>query len=101
VDGPGTQAELASLMGKAPGVIVAAIDQAEAKGLVERKRDPADRRRSRVTPTRKGLNALAKADKLADELVRQALGGLDRPGLDALGGLLRQGLGLDAPTPEA
>ncbi len=96
VDGPGTQAELANLMGKAPGVIVAAVDQAEAKGLVERKRDPADRRRSRVTPTRQGLSALTKADKLADALVAQALSGLDDSGLEALRGLLRRGLALEA-----
>ena len=95
VDGPGTQAELAGLMGKAPGVIVAAVDQAEAKGFVERKRDPADRRRSRVTPTRTGLNALTRADKVADELVSQALAGLPAPELRSLHALLRRGLALE------
>ncbi len=57
-DGPGSQLELAKLLGKAPALIVAAIDQLEAQGFVERTRDPADRRRSRVMLTKAGERAL-------------------------------------------
>src|SRR3954463_13249319 len=65
-DGPGSQQELARLLGKAPAIVVAAVDALEGRGLVERTRDPADRRRSRVTLTEKGAEVLATADELAD-----------------------------------
>ena len=94
VDGPGTQGEIARLLNKAPGVIVAAVDQLESKGWVERQRDPADRRRSRVTPTREGLAVLARADAAATQLVSEVLGGLDKAELTQLQGLLTRGLGL-------
>jgi DNA-binding MarR family transcriptional regulator len=92
VDGPGTQNDIAKLMNKAPGVIVAVVDQLESKGFVSRQRDPADRRRSRVTPTPKGLKALAKADKLGEDLVADMLGGLTAAELGSLHDLLKRGL---------
>jgi DNA-binding MarR family transcriptional regulator len=97
VDGPGTQHEIARLLGKAPGVVVAVVDQLESRGWVERQRDPADRRRSRVTPTPAGRRALEQADGLGEELVSEALGGLNASERDSLLGLLRKGLALDAP----
>lgn len=100
VDGPGTQHEIARLMNKAPGVIVAAVDQLEAKGFVERQRDPADRRRSRVTPTASGHRALAQADLVGDKVVAEALAGLGPAEIDALHALLRRGLGLSASDDE-
>src|SRR4051812_15843749 len=63
-DGPGSQQELARLLGKAPAIVVAAIDDLEERGLVTRTRDPADRRRTRVTVTKAGVRTLAKADRL-------------------------------------
>src|SRR3569833_3338619 len=70
-DAPDTQHELARLLGKAPGIAVIAVDRLEAAGLVERRRDPADRRRSRVEATPAGRKALRKADQLsADGLGR-------------------------------
>src|SRR4051812_39482862 len=63
-DGPGSQQELARLLGKAPAIVVAAVDDLEARGLVQRTRDPADRRRTRVTVTKAGVRTLAKADRL-------------------------------------
>src|SRR4051794_7598976 len=57
-DAPDSQHELAGLMGKAPGLIVAAIDSLEDRGLVERVRDREDRRRSRVELTKAGQKAL-------------------------------------------
>ena len=94
VDNPGTQGEIARLLNKAPGVIVAAVDQLESKGWVERQRDPADRRRSRVTPTRAGLAVLARADAAADQLVREVLAGLGESDVGRLQTLLTRGLGL-------
>lgn len=94
VDGPGSQHEIAKLMNKAPGVIVAAVDQLEAKGYVERQRDPADRRRSRVTPTAAGIDALTRADGVGVQLVAEALPGLDAAEVATLQALLQRGLGL-------
>ena len=92
-DGPGSQYELAQMLGKAPGVVVAAIDQLERAGLVERNRDPADRRRSVVTLTVAGRKALARADKLADEAAGELLPGLGDQELGQLKDLLMKGLG--------
>ena len=94
VDGPGSQGEIAALMNKAPGVIVAAVDQLEAKGLVERQRDPADRRRTRVTPTVAGAEALARADALGEQLIAEALPGLSAEEIATAHRLLRRGLGI-------
>lgn len=105
VDGPGTQNDIARLMNRAPTVVVAAVDKLERKGLVERKRDPADRRRSRVTPTRAGLAALSDADAIGRRLVAAALDDLTADEIALLHGLLRRGLRLeslsDAPEREA
>ncbi len=98
VDGPGSQHEIARLIGKAPGIVVALVDQLERTGLVERNRDPEDRRRSRVTLTGAGRAALARADELADASVGQILGGLDTAALAQLRTLLERGLGLTAAT---
>jgi MarR family transcriptional regulator, lower aerobic nicotinate degradation pathway regulator len=99
VDGPGTQHELARLLGKAPGVIVTDIDQLESSGFVQRNRDPEDRRRSRVTLTPAGERALARADELADTTIAELLGGLDRSELTQLRDLLTRGLALTDSQP--
>jgi DNA-binding MarR family transcriptional regulator len=96
-DEPGSQHELAELMGKAPGIIVAAIDGLEQRELVARVRDPSDRRRSRVTLTPAGKRALARADALAEKAVEEMFGGLDERQRDQLGELLETGLQLRAP----
>jgi MarR family transcriptional regulator, lower aerobic nicotinate degradation pathway regulator len=91
-DGPGSQFELAKMLGKAPGVIVTAIDQLEEAGLVERNRDPADRRRSVVTLTPAGHEALARADELANTTLVELLGGLGADELTELKRLVAKGL---------
>ena len=91
-DDPNSQYELAQMLGKAPGVVVAAIDQLEQAGLVRRNRDPADRRRSVVTLTAAGHEALARADQIADEVVAELLAGLDDDELHQLKSLLAKGL---------
>ncbi len=55
-------------------------------------RDPADRRRSRVTTTAAGAKALAKADALADEAFDALFGDLSRAELRQLRGLFARGL---------
>jgi MarR family transcriptional regulator, lower aerobic nicotinate degradation pathway regulator len=93
-DVPGTQQEIADLLGKVPGAIVALIDDLEERALVTRERDPADRRRSRVVPTRKGRAALAKADRLAEDALAQVLPGLSPKELEAFSETLAKGLKL-------
>jgi DNA-binding MarR family transcriptional regulator len=97
-DGPGSQQDLATLLGRAPGVIVAKVDALEANGLVVRTRDTHDRRRSRVTLTPAGAKALAKADKIAEATVQEVLGGLDAPQRRQLDELIALGVGLRDPT---
>ncbi|MGB0093395.1 MAG: MarR family winged helix-turn-helix transcriptional regulator [Solirubrobacteraceae bacterium] len=94
-DGPGSQLELATLLGKAPGVIVGVVDALQERGLVMRARDPDDRRRSRVTLTEAGSSALARADELAAATLGDVLGGLSAGQLQQLDELLARGLGLD------
>jgi len=92
VDGPGSQHELAKLLGTAPGVLVADIDQLEGKGFVERNRDPEDRRRSRVTLLPAGQQALAQADQVSAEIVAGMLSGLSPAEIEQLTALLNRGL---------
>jgi DNA-binding MarR family transcriptional regulator len=91
-DSPSSQLELAKLLGKAPALVVASVDDLEARGLVERTRDPADRRRSRVTLTKAGEKTLAACDTLADEAVGELLPGLDADEIVQLRSLLSKGL---------
>ena len=91
-DGPGSQQELARLLGKAPAIVVAAVDDLEGRGLVTRSRDPADRRRSRVTVTADGSKALSHADQLAEAAVAELFNGLDADDLRRLQDLLARGL---------
>jgi DNA-binding MarR family transcriptional regulator len=100
-DGPGSQLELARLLGKAPALVVAAIDDLEGRGFVERTRDPADRRRSRVMLTKAGERTLDTADKLADEAAAALLSGLDAGELAQLHDLLLRGLGVSDRTGSA
>ena len=93
-DGPGSQQELAELLGKAPGLMVAAIDDLEERGLVARDRDPADRRRSRVTLTRSGEKALRAADRFADQVFAELFPGLDKDERAEFARLLERGVTL-------
>jgi DNA-binding MarR family transcriptional regulator len=70
----GSQAELATLCGLLPAQIVPALDALQEQGLVERRRDERDRRRSIVRITDDGRALLARADEAAEELERELLG---------------------------
>jgi DNA-binding MarR family transcriptional regulator len=96
-DAPGSQQEIAKLHNTAPALVVSSIDDLEGKGLVERTRDPADRRRSRVTLTKKGEKTLAAADRFADATVAGLLTGLDGAELQQLHDLLAKGLRFGLP----
>jgi DNA-binding MarR family transcriptional regulator len=68
-DAPPSQQELAGLCGLLPAQIVPVIDELERRRFVARQRSEADRRRSVVTLTETGTNALQQADALGDRLV--------------------------------
>jgi MarR family transcriptional regulator for hemolysin len=91
-DGPGSQAELARLLGKVPAMVVSAVDALEQRGFVARERDPSDRRRTRVVLTAAGRRALAHGNEIADETVAANLPGLSPAELRQLHELLERGL---------
>jgi DNA-binding MarR family transcriptional regulator len=76
-DAPESQLELAQLCGLLPAQVVPVLDEMERRGLVERKRSEADRRRSVVRPTAKGRTLLAEADGLGASIMDVLFGHLD------------------------
>src|SRR3954452_20988559 len=68
-DEPPSQLELAGLCGLLPAQVVPVVDKLEERGLVERTRSEADRRRYVVSLTDAGREALAQADALGRSLV--------------------------------
>lgn len=59
-EGP-SQQQLGEALGLDPSGLIAAIDELEAGGLLERRRDPSDRRRYALFLTRPGQAKLAEA----------------------------------------
>jgi DNA-binding MarR family transcriptional regulator len=95
-----TQDDVARLMLVSPSMVVRLADHLEDRGLIDRRRDPANRRRHVLTVTRRGRTVLEKtADyaatldaALVDQLGTRLHGQLDR----ALTGLMAGQRGLGA-----
>jgi DNA-binding MarR family transcriptional regulator len=71
------QHRLGEIVGMDPSSMVAAIDDLEAQGLVERRRDPNDRRAYALYLTETGTETLARGRKIAREAHQDLLAPLD------------------------
>jgi DNA-binding MarR family transcriptional regulator len=82
-----TQVDLSETFGVLPSRMVALLDGLEADGLIERKRDPSDRRRMRVQLSAKGgkaAEAIAEMTAVMDEGLFRSLSAKERTALRAL-----------------
>jgi DNA-binding MarR family transcriptional regulator len=99
-DGGLPQSELCTSMHLDPNNCVLMLNDLEAAGHVERRRDPADRRRHIVEITQEGRKALAAADRAVESLEEDVLGALSPEEREALRGLLARAVaGEPVPTP--
>ena len=79
-----SQQELGGRMGLDPSGLVGAIDQLERQGLVERRRDEADRRRYVLRLTDEGTATLRRGRRVVSESARELLRSLDDAEVDTL-----------------
>jgi len=92
-----TQGAIADALAYDRGQLVGLLDELEERGLVERQRDPADRRRQSVRITPVGKRALEKLRALARRLEDDFLAGLDESERAMLHDVLRHLAGQHLP----
>jgi DNA-binding MarR family transcriptional regulator len=92
-----TQGQIADALDYDRGQLVGLLDELEDRGLIERKRDPSDRRRQSVRITDEGRRALTRLRELALKLENDFLTGLDESQRATLYGLLRELAGRHLP----
>lgn len=71
-----SQQELSRRLGIDPNVMVGVVDELERLGLVERVRNPQDRRRYIVTPTLRALEVLARAQVAVERTEQEFFAGV-------------------------
>jgi MarR family transcriptional regulator, temperature-dependent positive regulator of motility len=94
-DAPVSQSELCVAMHLDPNNCVLLLNHLEASGYVERRRDPADRRRHIVAITPAGRKAMARAERAIESLEEECLAGLTPEERQTLRGLLARALAGD------
>jgi DNA-binding MarR family transcriptional regulator len=75
-EGRMTQSSLCSAMNVDANYMVLMLNDLESSGYVERRRDPADRRRHIVELTSAGHEAIARAERAMDDMEDDVLGSL-------------------------
>jgi len=93
-----TQGAIADALGYDRGQLVGILDELEDRGLVERRRDPEDRRRHIVRLTPDGKQALKTVRKLSQRLEEDLLGTLSAREREALHALLAKLASEHLPT---
>ncbi|GAA5079794.1 DNA-binding MarR family transcriptional regulator [Thermocatellispora tengchongensis] len=90
IKGAESQLEVAAVMRVAPSLVVLLADQLEARGAIERVRDPSDRRRQRLHLTEEGVRLLDAATAAAAALDEELTAPLDAADRAALARILER-----------
>lgn len=85
---PFTQAALAERLGVLPSQLVALLDELEARGLMQRVRNPADRRSNLLEVTAAGRALMHEVTRLTERMEAELLEPLAPAERAALSGLL-------------
>ena len=78
------QVEIADILDVEPITLCRIVDRLEEAGLVERQRDPSDRRAWRLEVTPQAAPLIAQLRSLADELMAEAFAGLSEAELELM-----------------
>jgi DNA-binding MarR family transcriptional regulator len=97
-DGALPQQDLCASMQMDANNTVLLLNDLESKGYVERRRDPADRRRHIVAITDSGHEALARAERAMGSLEAEAFSMLSPEDREALHGLLLRAVASEEPA---